>query len=405
MARFTRARDDSGANEADTVQTSLGVRAHARARCWSRSRHAQEAESSEEEESSRRQTTRPNIFFDCQGRNCNTQYYRTEIEWVNWVRTREDSDVHVIMTSQATGSGGREYQIDIAGRDSNDAYGDQIFYRALVTDTEREALDGISHALGVGLARFANEAGFRGIVRLAAVDAANGTTERVVSADEVDDPWNLWSFRVGASANLDGETTRQTIRANGNWSASRVTPTWKQTYSGRTNFTRQEIERSDSTVFVDQRTDWNFDALVVYSVADHWSVGFRSNSGRLTRFNQDLRFAFTPALEYSFFPYEEATRRALTASYEIGPTYRNYIEETLFGELEETRFEQKLEIELSQRQPWGDASVSVTGSHFLHDASQRNISLDGDISFRITRGLSVDIDANGMLTAGGHSFV
>ncbi len=349
----------------------------------------------QEEEPSRQETIRPNVFFDCQGRNCNNTYFRTEIEWVNWVRARDDSNVHVIMTSQTTGSGGREYQMDFMGRDQDQPYEDQIFYRALVTDTEREALDGIAHALGVGLARFANAAGYRSIVRLEAVEqSARGSLGRVVSADEVDDPWNLWSFRIGASGNLDGETTRQTIRVNTNWSASRVTPTWKQSYSGRATFSRQETERSDSTIFVDQRTDWNFNALVVYAIADHWSVGFRSLSGRLTRFNQAFRFAVTPAIEFSFFPYEEATRRSLTASYDLGPTYRHYIERTIFGELKETRFEQSLEIELSQRQAWGDASVSIQGSHFLHDASLRTVSLEGDISFRVTRGLSINIDGD-----------
>ena len=372
---------------------------------------ARPAGAQEAEDPSRGGTSKPNVFFDCQGRNCNNTYFRTEIEWVNGVRAREDSQVHVIMTSQATGSGGREYQMDFMGRDQHQTYEDQILYRTLVTDTEREALDGIAHALGVGLARCANAAGYRGLVRLEAVEPSAGNSlGRVVSAGEVDDPWNLWSFRVGASGDLDGESTRETIRVNGNWSASRVTPTWKQSYTGRASFSRQEIERSDSSIFIDQRTDWSFNALVVYAIADHWSVGFRSLSGRLTRFNQDLRFAITPSVEFSFFPYEEATRRSLTAAYEIGPTYRNYIEETIFGKLSETLFEQSLEIELSQRQAWGDASVSVEWSHFLHDTSLRTISLDGDISFRITRGLSLNADADVswvndqlFLSAGGQS--
>ena len=56
--------------------------------------------------------SRPNVFFDCDGRNCNDQYYRTEIDWVNWVRDQEVADVHVIMTSLTTGAGGREYRLD-----------------------------------------------------------------------------------------------------------------------------------------------------------------------------------------------------------------------------------------------------------------------------------------------------
>jgi hypothetical protein len=99
-------------------------------------------------------------------------------------------------------------------------------------------------------------------------------------------------------------------------------------------------------------------------------------------------------VEYSFFPYAEATRRALTVYYEIGPTYRNYIEETVFFEAAETRWEQSLQLQFSQRQPWGDASLSLQGSHFLHDVSQRNVALRGSVSFRITRGLSLEANGN-----------
>lgn len=48
------------------------------------------------------------VFFDCSGRDCNSSYYRTEIDWVNWVRDRTLAQVHLIMTSQTNASGGRE---------------------------------------------------------------------------------------------------------------------------------------------------------------------------------------------------------------------------------------------------------------------------------------------------------
>ena len=48
--------------------------------------------------------SRPSVFFDCEGPRCNErEYFRTEIDWVNWVNVRENADVHVIMTSQTTG--------------------------------------------------------------------------------------------------------------------------------------------------------------------------------------------------------------------------------------------------------------------------------------------------------------
>jgi hypothetical protein len=299
---------------------------------------------------------RPNVFFDCEGRNCNSQYYRTEISWVNWVNDQAVSDVHVIMASLTTGAGGREYRLDFIGRNQQDEYLDQLVFQSLPTDTDREELDGLAHVLGLGLARFATVAGFRDIVSLEGPDpeSSNPGRGRIVSQDEVDDPWNLWVFRLNGGGNVDGEETRKTERLNGSFNASRVTGTWKLNFNGYINYTRREIELTDST-FRDTRKDWGFNPLVVYSIADHWSVGFRGQLARMTLVNQRLRAELTPAVEFSVFPYEEATRRSLTAFYKIGPTYRDYFEETAFGQTAETRWEQSMEVEFSQRQTWGDA--------------------------------------------------
>jgi len=338
---------------------------------------------------------RPRVFFDCGGRNCNLTYYRTEIDWVDWVRDRRDADVHIIMTSQATGAGGREYQIDFGDTGGGAAYSTQIRYQTLPTDTNREALDGIAQVLSIGLAHFAAASGNPGLVFIEGVDLNTiDPSARVVAQEEVEDPWDFWVFRLNGRANLDGEATRKTRRINGGFSASRVTPTWKMNFRGNVNYNQQEIELSDAPDFVDTRTDWGFSQFVVYSLADHWSVGLQGEARRVTRFNQNFRVEVTPAAEYSFFPYEEATRRALTAFYKIGPAYRDYIEETLFGETAETRWEQALELEFSQRQEWGEASVRILGSHFLHDTGLYRLDMRGEVDFRVLRGLTLSAEGN-----------
>ena len=334
--------------------------------------------------------SRPNVFFDCDGRNCNDQYYRTEIDWVNWVRDQEVADVHVIMTSLRTGTGGLEYRLDFLGHGAQDGYDDSHLFQTLSTDTDREQLDQVSHMLGIGLALFANTAGYRGLVTLEGPDPESaGQGERLVSQDEVNDPWNLWSFRVTGSANLDGESTRETTRITGSFSASRVTPTWKINLRSNINHNRVDIELDDGN-FLDVRTDYGFNPLMVYSIADHWSVGFEGQAGRSTRTNQNFRAEISPGVEYSVFPYDEATRRSFTFYYKVGPTYRDYVETTYLGEDEETRFEESLQIQFSQRQTWGDASFGITGSHYMHDFERNNLSLRGDIDFRIVRGFSVN---------------
>ena len=346
-------------------------------------------------------STAPRVFFDCNSRDCDRTYYRTEIAWVNWVRDQQDANVHVIMTSQNTGAGGREYVLDFIGRGAYQNYEAQSRYQSLPTDTQRERLDGVALTLGLGLATFATQFGFRDVIRLDGLTSAGGVDANaatpqagLVSADQVQDPWNLWVLGVGANGNFDGESTTREYRLNSSVSASRVTLTWKQSYRANFSYRDLEQERNDSTVITDIRRDFGINANVTYALAEHWSVGVNSMARRNTRQNQKFMTQFNTAIEYSFFPYEEATRRSLTAYYEIGPVYRDYFEVTRDGELEETRGEQALTLALSQRQTWGNASIRLRGSNYLHDFDRNNISLFGSLSFRITRGLDVNFGAS-----------
>ena len=340
---------------------------------------------------------RPSVFLDCATRMCNQTYFRTELPWINWVRQPQDADVHVIMTSQATGAGGSEYRLDFIGTDDSE-YETQLRYQASPTNTSRESLDEITHTIGVGVLHFATIHGF-----LDDVDAFDDIaeqvesdirgvdpTERMVTAEEVEDPWNFWVFRIGGNTEVDGEQTRQTTQIEASASASRVTRTWKMNFRGNFNINRREIDLPDGGTFTDERTDWGVSELVAYALADHWSIGVQGEIRKITRFNQRFRWEITPALEYSVFPYEEATRRSFTFMYRIGPAHRKYLEETVYGWLEETRWEEALEIEFSQRQPWGNASIRVNGSHFIYNTDLYTVNLNGNIRFRVARGLDIN---------------
>jgi hypothetical protein len=101
-----------------------------------------------------------------------------------------------------------------------------------------------------------------------------------------------------------------------------------------------------------------------------------------------------PAIEYSVFPYEEATRRAFTFFYEIGPVYRDYIDETIHGKTEEVLLEQAFRVGFSQRQPWGNASINAVASSYIPKTHRYNLSLNGNLSYRLTRGLDLNLNGN-----------
>ncbi len=339
----------------------------------------------------RSQQSRPNVFLDCREARCNYEYYRTEVDWVNWVRDRQVADVHVIMTAQGTGAGGREYLFDFIGTEEESPYGDRLSYRSLPTDTEREVLDGIAHTLALGLALYASQSGYRGLV--AVTPAESEQPEGLVSPDEVDDPWNLWVFRISGEAGVEGESSYRNVSLESNLAAWRTTPTWKFSVSGGVGHNRLRIDLSEGT-FRDNRTRWNVDSRLVYALADRWSVGLVSSGGRFLSYNLDLRLAASPQIEYSVFPYDEATRRSFTFVYGVTGMYHDYSERTIYSETAETRYEQLLEIRFVQRQPWGSAWFGTSGTQFLHDADLYRVSLWAGTSVRIVQGLSVNVSGN-----------
>jgi hypothetical protein len=209
-------------------------------------------------------------------------------------------------------------------------------------------------------------------------------------ASPEDDPWDFWVFRLSTSGHWFGESTYSSGGLNSSVSANRVTEEWKSTLSLSGNFSRTEIELGNRTE-ANQQESYSASGLLVKSLGPNWSAGVRANASRVTRYNQQLTARVAPVLEYNFFPYAESSRRQLTVQYSLGALYNDYEEETIFSQTEETRFDQSIDVSLSLRQPWGTASTGVSGSHYLHDMGMHNLTVGGNLSFRLFRGLSLNL--------------
>ena len=51
------------------------------------------------------------VYLDCQGPanfGCDQNFFRTEIVFVDWVTDRDAADVHLLLTAQQAGGGGRQ---------------------------------------------------------------------------------------------------------------------------------------------------------------------------------------------------------------------------------------------------------------------------------------------------------
>jgi hypothetical protein len=197
---------------------------------------------------------------------------------------------------------------------------------------------------------------------------------------------------------VNGQSTSKFSSYSGNVSANRTTEQWKISLGGSysRNVQQFEVPLADGSIFSANQTreDWRVNSSLVKSIGGQFALGIRANAGSSTFFNQDFLWSLKPGAEYNFFPYEESSRRSLTLQYLVGPTYFDYTGKTIFGETEETRFQQELTGRLSLVEQWGRWSTAVTGAHYLHDLDRYNLTISGNFDIRLFRGFSIQLSGN-----------
>jgi len=329
------------------------------------------------------------VFLD--GRSLQWDYIRTEITFINYVRDRKDADVHVLITTQGTGSGGREYTMAFIGQKQ---YADLDFtlrYFSSRTDVSDEVRQGIVRYLKKGLAPFVARTPLADKVDVVFKEEAETLPTAVM------DKWNFWIFSLNVSGSASGVKTRKSGRFEGNFSANRITPELKIRMSVNTQFDGSTYYLEEETIKSTSERE-SFNGSIIKSISDHWSAGAWLSLNSSTYSN--IKFSYSPSLavEYSFFPYQECTRRKLYFQYRLSYNAYRYRELTIYDKSSENLLRQALSLNLELTQPWGTAGASIRGSHFLHDWSFNRLELNGSLSFRLFKGLSFWV-------AGGYSAI
>lgn len=323
------------------------------------------------------------VYLDCS--RCDFDYLRREITFVDYVRDRTVAQVHVLVTTERTGSGGRQYTLKFIGRGRFDGLNDELTVSTSQTATDDEDRAALAGTLRLGLVRY--------VAHLPIADRIGISYHPPdgIRPATVRDPWNYWVFRVRASTHLSGEESSSSTYLDGSVSANRITDALKIEMSVSGSHNRSSYTLEDSTNFTSTSNNYRAGALVVASLSPHWSAGGEATARSSTRLNQDLRLRFAPGIEYNWFPYRESTRRRLTALLTVGVETTDYAEPTIFGLLKETRFNQQLEINADAKQPWGSMHGSVEFATYLHDLGKNRFDVFGEVDFRLFRGLEFNL--------------
>ncbi|HSJ09586.1 MAG TPA: hypothetical protein VK928_06710 [Longimicrobiales bacterium] len=331
------------------------------------------------------------VFLDCQTHGCDSQHFRNEIGFVNWVRDRTVADVHVLITSQSAGGGGTVYQLSFFGLRgfATDSATLRLSIPQGRTDAERRDL--LTNRLAQGLVAYAAGSGAADRIRIV-FDAANADDANAPTAS-TEDPWNSWVFSTFLDASMEGQSGEKSQELELGADASRITADWKFEIELEGSHQEETFELKDGErTFVTR--NWQVDGLLTKSLAAHWSAGLAMEAGRST-FNNQLFYARPAvALEYSLFPYDEYSRRRVLMLYTLGARYSDYEETTIYGQDEELRYDESLQLTTEFRQPWGSARLTLSGSHYLHNINRYRLSANTGIDVRLFRGFSLGFNAN-----------
>ncbi|MDX1478983.1 MAG: hypothetical protein R3301_14820 [Saprospiraceae bacterium] len=335
------------------------------------------------------QSDAPKVFLDCQTR-CYFEHIRTELDYVNFVRDRQESEVYLQLSSRRTGAGGREYTLLAIGQGRFEGMRDttNFFGAPDITDDAQQNL--ITKGVTNGILPFFLKTDLARYVTVS-VDLPD---DQQLAIEDQEDPWNYWVFRLGGNMHYSEVETSQDLFFGGSVSASRVTNENKFWTDFDFDYSQNKFELEDGEEFVSIQRSGSWDLLYVKSISDHWSIGGFANAWSNTFSNYNLALSINPAIEYNLFPYAESTKRQFTFLYRIGPRYNNYVDSTIFNVTEEWTFRQNISIGYERLEPWGQIELYLNFGNYLHDFNLLSLSFRPRIEWNIAKGLNLDLGAN-----------
>ena len=332
-------------------------------------------------------TTRLGVYLDCQTTYCDFDFFRTELTLVNWVRDRQVADVHLLVTTQATGAGGSEYTVNFIGLRQFAGMADTLRYVSPPAASDDDRRRGLARVFRLGLVRYVARTPDAARLTIAMEGAKPGGESQTSPRN---DRWKSWVFRVGLNTNANGEEQYKSVDLGGSLSANRITAAAKTEIFVRESYSQSDFELDDTTTFININRFYGATLLHAKSLGEHWSAGMRGSLSSSTYDNFRTAIRLAPAIEYNVFPYSQSTRRQIRFEYDLGYTMFRYRDTTIFFKLKESMPYHRLAAAVATREPWGSIDVGAASTQYLHDLSTYRISNFGELSLRLFRGFTLN---------------
>ncbi|MBI4064380.1 MAG: hypothetical protein HY401_08795 [Elusimicrobia bacterium] len=331
----------------------------------------------------------PRVFLDCRA-SCDKNYIKTEIKYVNFVRERQDADIHVLLLDEPTGGGGKKYTFQFIGQNKFAGKNEALSYASKPLDTGDELRKRDVQHLNLGLLCYVGQSPIKDSLKLDVKlnDAAKLPPEK--------DKWNNWAFATELNGYFNAEETTKSGFLYGTAAANRVTEELKAGFSAYAIRQGSSYEIAERTVSKsDNQYGWS--GLVVASVDSHWSAGGWADLYSSRKNNTRLAYSLMPAVEYNVFPYKESTKKEFRFLYKAGISPIRYHEETVEGKTRQTTLQHSLSSTLKLKDKWGNVEFFLKGSQYWHDLSKARLNFSSKLALNVAKKLQLTLEANASL--------
>jgi hypothetical protein len=322
-----------------------------------------------------------NFFLDCY--HCDFTFVRQELDFVSFVREPQLADVHILVTESNTGGGGSKFFFNFIGLKEFKG----LDYDYTIITNQSDSYDDIRKALlkiiKIGILPYYSKTDFLNNINIDLEESGNRK-----AGDMVIDRWNKWVFRLESGGEFQKEESQNKYSLDTQTSAERITEEWKTSLEASYEINRENYF-DEGTKITNKQDTKQLSAELIKSLTEKWSAGIFGDYSSRTFLNIKNKFSTAAGIQYNVFPWKECNRRVFAIGYGVGLDIYDYNDTTIYDKMHESHGSEILMINLKLIQPWGEISVGLEGQNYFHDFSKNRLTLESDISLRLTKNLSV----------------
>lgn len=322
------------------------------------------------------------VFLDCN--RCDKDFIKEKIDYVSFVRDRNDAHVQIQINRNRTGSGGREFTVTFLGYNSFVGKNDTLIFSTLPNESDDNERKKLVSYIQIGLVSYLAKTSLSENIQI------SYNYEGSKKNNNIDD-WDYWIFRTRVRGWINGEQSTSNFNLWGSLSANRITEYSKLRFRFSSSYNQRDYDY-DGDKYRSISREQGLGTDIIQAINENWSYAFFGNIRSSIYDNMKFSSWVSPAIEYNFFPYSESTRKQFRINYRIGFGYNNYNEETIYFKQNEFLVNERLTLALDLIQPWGNIETEFLVSHYMHDISLNFLELRTEFRINVLTGLSIDLD-------------